>query len=58
MIFLNYKVVKHYVLKENFINSSAILDIHTFDFLSFYQKLGGKRGIELSKKIYFYGLKI
>ena len=51
--FVNYKAVKHYVLKENFINSSAISDIHTFDFLSFYQKLGGKRGIELSKKNIF-----
>ena len=35
--FVNYKVVKHYVLKENFINSSAVLDIHTFDFLLRFQ---------------------
>ncbi len=51
--FINYKNVKHYVLKENFVKSISVLDIHTFNFLSFYQKLGGKRGIELSKKNIF-----
>ena len=52
--FINYKVVKYYVLKENFINNLEVQDIHTFDFLFFYQKLGGKKGIELSKKKYFF----
>ena len=43
--FTNYRVVKHYILKENFIHNISILNIHSFDFLSFYQKLGGKKGI-------------
>jgi uncharacterized heparinase superfamily protein len=48
--FINYKIVKHYVVKDSFINKISILDAHTFNFLFFYQKLGGKKGIELSKK--------
>jgi len=55
--FINYKVVKYYVLKENFINNLEVQDIHTFDFLFFYQKLGGKKGIELSKKNIFLWFK-
>ena len=55
--FINYKIIKYYVLKENFINNLNIQDIHTFNFLFFYQKIGGKKGIELSKKIYSCGLK-
>ena len=51
--FINYKVIKYYVLKENFINNLSTQDIHTFNFLSFYEKLGGKKGIELSKKNIF-----
>mgnify|MGYP001437537132 CR=1 FL=1 len=47
--FINYKIVKYYVQKNNFINNINIQDVHTFNFLSFYQKLGGKKGIELSK---------
>tara|TARA_B100000579_G_C22803650_1_gene841298 strand:- start:170 stop:1720 length:1551 start_codon:yes stop_codon:yes gene_type:complete len=51
--FLNYKIIKNYTLKENFILNETITDIHTFNFLSFFQKLGGKKGIELSKKNIF-----
>ena len=51
--FINYKIVKYYVQKNNFINNINIQDVHTFNFLSFYQKLGGKKGIELSKKNIF-----
>jgi len=51
--FINYKIIKYYVLKNNFINSMNIQDVHTFNFLFFYQKLGGKNGIELSKKNIF-----
>jgi uncharacterized heparinase superfamily protein len=51
--FINYKIVKSYVIKNNFINSENIPDVHTFNFLFFYQKLGGKKGIELSKKHIF-----
>ena len=51
--FINYKIIKYYVLKNNFIKNINIQDIHTFNFLFFYQKLGGKKGIELSKKNIF-----
>jgi len=51
--FVNYKIIKQYVLKHNFIYNLNIIDIHSFNFLLFYQKIGGKRGIELSKKNIF-----
>lgn len=51
--FVNYKVIKNYILKDNFINNISILDVHSFNFLLFYQKLGGKKGIDLSKKNIF-----
>ncbi len=51
--FINYKIVKYYTLKENFFKITSTIDIHTFNFLQFYQKLGGKKGIELSKKNIF-----
>ena len=55
--FINYKIVKYYVLKNNFINNIKIQDVHTFNFLFFYQKLGGKKSIELSKKNIFLWFK-
>ena len=55
--FINYKIVKHYVLKNNFITNINVRDVHTFNFLFFYQKLGGKKGIELSKKNIFLWFK-
>ena len=55
--FINYKIIKYYVLKDNFINNINIQDVHTFNFLFFYQKLGGKKGIELSKKNIFLWFK-
>jgi len=55
--FINYKIVKHYVLKENFINNLNLEDIHTFNFLFYFQTLGGKRGIDLSKKNIFLWFK-
>ena len=55
--FINYKIVKYYVLKDSFIHNVNIPDIHTFNFLFFYQKLGGKKGIELSKKNIFLWFK-
>ncbi len=51
--FINYKIIKYYVLKESYIANTTIPDIHTFNFLFFYQKLGGKKGIDLSKKNIF-----
>ena len=56
--FTNYKIIKHYILKDNFINNKKVFDIHNFNFLLFYQKLGGKKGIELSKKNIFNWFKI
>ena len=55
--FINYKIVKYYVLKNNFVMNINIQDVHTFNFLFFYQKLGGKKGIELSKKNIFLWFK-
>ncbi len=55
--FINYKIVKYYVLQNNFVNNINIYDIHSFNFLFFYQKLGGKKGIELSKKNIFLWFK-
>ena len=37
--FINYKIVKYYVVKDCFINNLNIPDTHTFNFLFFYQKL-------------------
>ena len=51
--FTNYKLVRHYIFKENFINNVSITDIHTFNFLFFFEKIGGKNGINLSKKNIF-----
>ena len=51
--FINYKIIKYYVLKNNFVNNVNTHDIHTFNFLWFYQKIGGKKGIDLSKKNIF-----
>ena len=48
--FINYKIIKYYIIKNNFIINTNIRDAHTFNFLFFFQKLGGKKGIELSKK--------
>ncbi len=55
--FINYKVIKYYVLKDSFIENIGVQDVHTFNFLFFYQKLGGKKGIELSKKNIFLWFK-
>ena len=55
--FINYKVIKYYILKDNFVNNINTPEIHTFNFLWFYQKLGGKNGMELSKKNIFLWFK-
>ena len=51
--FINYKLIKHYIFKENFIKNKLISDIHSFNFLFYFQRLGGKKGIEFSKKNIF-----
>ena len=55
--FLNYKIIKYYILKNNFITDINVRDTHTFNFLFFFQKLGGKKGIELSKTNIFLWFK-
>ena len=50
--FTNYKQIKSFIFKENFYKSKN-KNIHTFDFLNFSNKLGGKIGINLSKKSIF-----
>ena len=37
--FINYKIIKYYIFKENFVINSSTKDIHSFNFLFFYQKL-------------------
>jgi uncharacterized heparinase superfamily protein len=55
--FINYKVIKHYVFKDNFIQNISLLDIHTFNFLFFYEKIGGDKGIKFSIKNIFLWFK-
>ncbi len=50
--FTNYKQIKSFIFKENFYKSKN-KNIHTFDFLNFSKKLGGKIGINLSKESIF-----
>ena len=50
--FTNYKQIKSFIFKENFYRLKN-KNIHTFDFLNFSNKLGGKIGINLSKEIIF-----
>ena len=55
--FINYKIVKQLAIKENFINDTKNIETHTFSFLFFFQKLGGKKSIDLSKKNIFLWFK-
>ena len=50
--FTNYKQVKTFIFKENFYKLNN-KNIHSFDFLNFSNKLGGKIGINLSKESIF-----
>ena len=51
--FTNYEIIRHFILKDGFIYNVSKFDIHSFDFLLFYQKIGGKKNINLSKKNIF-----
>ena len=51
--FINYKNIKYFILKENFIFNLSIAHIHTFDFLFYFKKIGGSKGINLSRKNIF-----
>ncbi len=55
--FTNYKQIKSFIFKENFYTLEN-KDIQNFDFLNFSNKLGGKIGINLSKKSIFGWFKI
>ncbi len=55
--FTNYKQVKSFIFKKNFYLSKN-KNVHTFDFLNFSNKLGGKIGINLSKEAIFGWYKI
>ena len=50
--FTNYKNIKSFIFKENFYTLKN-RNVHNFDFLNFSNKLGGKIGINLSKKSIF-----
>ena len=50
--FTNYKQVKAFIFKKNFYKLNN-KNIHSFDFLNFSNKLGGKIGINLSKESIF-----
>ena len=51
--FVNYKQIKQYLFKENFFNNKSYVDSHSFNFLFYLQKIGGKSGIEISKNKIF-----
>ncbi len=55
--FTNYHQIKTFIFKEKFINLKN-KNIHSFDFLNFSNKLGGKIGISLSKESIFNWFKI
>ena len=50
--FSNYHLIKLFIFKDNFY-SLKNKNIHSFDFLNFSNKLGGKIGINLSKESIF-----
>ncbi len=50
--FTNYQLIKSFIFKKNFYNLKN-KNIHSFDFLNFSNKLGGKIGINLSKESIF-----
>ena len=55
--FTNYDQIKSFIFKKNFIKTKN-KNIHSFDFLNFSNKLGGKIGINLSKEVIFNWYKI
>ena len=55
--FTNYHQIKSFIFKKDFYKTNN-KNIHSFDFLNFSKKLGGKIGINLSKKSIFEWYKI
>ncbi|MAJ85395.1 MAG: hypothetical protein CL687_00270 [Candidatus Pelagibacter sp.] len=50
--FTNYTIIKSFIFKNNFFKLKD-KSVHNFDFLNFSNKLGGKIGLNLSKKTIF-----
>ena len=50
--FTNYKQIKYFIFKKNFYNLNNKY-VQSFDFLNFSKDLGGKIGINLSRKAIF-----
>ena len=55
--FTNYQLIKSFIFKKNFYTLKN-KNIHSFDFLNFSNKLGGKIGINLSRESIFNWFKI
>ena len=55
--YTNYNQIKSFIFKKNFYKNNN-KNIHSFDFLNFSNKLGGKIGINLSKESIFGWFKI
>ena len=51
--FTNYKKTKLLIFKNNFIKNHSEYIINNFDFLNYTIKIGGKKGIDISKKNIF-----
>ncbi len=56
--FTNYKRVRSYVFKDNFVYQKKNISIGTFEFLNYLKKTGGGNGIDLSKKNIFKWYKV
>ena len=55
--FTNYKQIRSFIFKKDFYKTQNKY-VHNFDFLNFSQNLGGKIGINLSRKSIFYWYEI
>ena len=55
--FTNYNIIKSFIFKNNFYKTKDRI-IHSFDFLNFSNKLGGKIGINLARESIFGWFKI
>ena len=55
--FTNYYLIKTFIFKKNFYNTKN-KNIHSFDFLNFSNRLGGKIGINLSRDSIFGWFKL
>ena len=55
--FTNYHQIKNFIFRKNFYKTKD-KNIHSFDFLNFSNKLGGKIGINLSKETIFSWFKV